>query len=284
MEKVEERPIIWNSFFINNTALHLSAWWTSLSIPTFLKENLFCFKSPNYSFWLKWVGIWLFPASSSKLDVSFQNFINLWIFKGTCPNPIHFQVKGKKAPISHEWPSLPAAAAAPATTAMRGSATCPFPCVFCTAGDFSFLHITEGSRWARNWQPRWLVPCVISTVDLPCYCRETSLPGSLCLSFPIPCSPPSCLLPTGNPLSSPQSPGLSGGATCGCWQWTRGPQVKIKQGDYPACFPAPFPLDSKVALRVKINCLALPTESILTLSRIAYSSSHYTSAASSSSS
>lgn len=130
-----------------------------------------------------------------------------------------------------------------------------------------------------GWSPVLFLPwiCHVTAGKPPCV-------GHFASVSPSRAPPPSCLLPTGDPLSSSQSPGLSGGATCGCWRWTRGPQVKIKQGDYPACFPAPFPLDSKVALRVKINCLALPTESILTLSRIAYSSSHYTSAASSSSS
>lgn len=140
-------------------------------------------------------------------------------------------------------------------------------------------------------------------VDPQCYfcCGLVALPWAnlparvTVPQFPLPLSwgllpsqgctiPACCLLPSGTPLCSPCSPGLSGGAMHGCWRWTCSPQVKMKRCDYPACFPAPFLSDGKVALRVKINCLALPTESILTLSWIAYSSSHYTSAASSSSS
>lgn len=113
---------------------------------------------------------------------------------------------------------------------------------------FFFLHTTEASHWLRKWEPRWLIPGAIPCADL------LQQLESVCLSFPIfpsvragwcPQVPPwpARHIPLLASLSSPQTPvgtsGLSGGAICGCWQWARSPQVKIKYDDYPARFPTP---------------------------------------------
>lgn len=208
--KVEERPIIWNSFFISNTALHLSAWWTSPFLPTFLKENLFCFKSPNYSFWLKWVGIWLFPTS--KLDVSFQNFINLWIFKGTCANPIHFQVKGKKAPISHERPSLPLL---PQT--LRPHEAQPiarFHVYFVLLGIFlSFTSqrdpVEPETGNPGGWSPMLFLPwiCHVTAGKPPRVGHFASVSPS--------CAPPAACCPPGTPSPHPKALGCQEGQRVG---------------------------------------------------------------------
>lgn len=121
---------------------------------------------------------------------------------------------------------------------------------------FGFLGIfvpshNRGILLTQKMEPRWLIPGAIPCADLLQQLK------SVCLSFPI--SPlvragwcpqvppwPARHIPLLASLSSPQTPvgtsGLSGGAICGCWQWARSPQVKIKYDDYPARLPTPLPV------------------------------------------
>lgn len=264
--------------FINDTTLHhVSALKTSLFLSTLLKENLFCFKNQS---WMNEMRV-SFMEFALFFNQRLPSIIGLCNFKATCQNP-----RFRNDDCSYNNLFL--------TWYWHGKISC-LPVSMCILDLWVFLLLPQNRKIPENGSPgsqSW------------CYslCRLVAAAGVTLPQFPLSSPlgqgwmvPPGASLPrqvyalSSLSLPSPQAPpstsGLSGGAICGTLAMDSQPSGEDKIRRLSCSLPHPPHLSgSKVALRVKINCLTLPTESILTLSWIAYSSSHYTSAPSSSSS